>query len=619
MEGAPETRATYDAEQKCASWEVGDQVNIDGSIYDAQSSGTTTTFKSTNPSSNEIRPAFVSSSSRGFSNDEMPSKLVDEAGVGTKWCANTSHQSSGSGVWDIIVSTGHAAKLQAIKLWNGNDTKDNSGRRWKNVRVYGASSANGTYNEIKTFENLNLASDNKELAGTLEVNATQEYSFYKIEVSSVESGDIMQMSDMKFVIAQPIIENHKAYFPATLYNGVTATLPDVITETWAQGKFNMPMYASSTDNNLMFKNLCGVLKITVKSDQLASVKSITVSSANKAISGTFTVDNDFAAQLSQPNEADRNVTVNYTEAVSTTAAGTEFFIAIPAQTYQDLLIEISDGTYAKWMKTKSGTNIAVERNKIYPITFANNVYDENLLPGLFSVSPTKKVRFTKGNLFWDARFKVFEFGPTQIDKGLTVDLGDKIWYDLDLVYHFYWANKSDFDSDDENLKPYAFYYNHGSRSVTDQIWCSEENKISVEGTDGLYVLSGGPNGEWDYLINKRENASNLVKFPVRVATQDCCLIIAPDGYGKPIADSYSLGNWPDAEAEGLVCLPPASYRAWDTISADYVYALSGGFYWGRNTAYNEYYSYVLKFSTQGGIETVIDHERRFACCIRLVK
>lgn len=127
MEGAPETRATYNGELKCASWEIGDQVNIDGSIYEAQSSGTTTIFKkSTTPSFKEIRPSFVSSDSQGFSDAEKPSKLVDNLGVETKWCANTTHRSSD--VWDIVVSTGSAAKLQAIKLWNGNDTKENSGR-----------------------------------------------------------------------------------------------------------------------------------------------------------------------------------------------------------------------------------------------------------------------------------------------------------------------------------------------------------------------------------------------------------------------------------------------------------------------------------------------------------
>lgn len=372
MEGAPETRATYNGELKCASWEVGDQVNIDGSIYEAQSSGTNTIFKkSTTPSSTEIRPSFVSSDSQGFSDAEKPSKLVDNLGVETKWCANTTHRSSD--VWDIVVSTGSATKLQAIKLWNGNDTKENSGRRWKNVRVSGASSADGDYIVIKTFENLNLASDNYGLAGTLEVNATQEYSFYKVEILDVMSGDIMQMSDMKFVITQQIIDNHIAYFPASLYIG-GAALPAEISETWVDGKFNMPMYATSTTTDLSFKNLCGVLKITIKSDQIAAVKRIRVRSANKAVSGPFTVDANNAAVLSDASAVANTLTVTYSDAVSTDAAGKVFYVAVPAQTYQALKIELdADGNgFTTSMTTKAATDIKLERNKIYPVTFADN-------------------------------------------------------------------------------------------------------------------------------------------------------------------------------------------------------------------------------------------------------
>lgn len=51
-----------------------------------------------------------------------------------------------------------------------------------------------------------------------------------------------------------------------------------------------------------------------------------------------------------------------------------FYVAVPAQTYQELKIELDpDGKgFTKSMTTKAGTNITVERNMIYPITFANN-------------------------------------------------------------------------------------------------------------------------------------------------------------------------------------------------------------------------------------------------------
>ena len=166
---------------------------------------------------------------------------------------------------------------------------------------------------------------------------------------------------------------YNAYFACT-YDGTTATLPAEISETWADGKFNMPMYATSTTTNLEFKNLCGVLKITVKSDQIAAVKSIKVSSANKAVSGAFTVDANNAAVLTNASTVANNLTVTYTTAVTTDADGEVFYVAVPAQTYQELKIELdADGTgFTKSMTTKSATDITVERNKIYPITFADN-------------------------------------------------------------------------------------------------------------------------------------------------------------------------------------------------------------------------------------------------------
>lgn len=509
MEGAPETRATYNGELKCASWEVGDQVNIDGSIYEAQSSGTTTIFKKpTTPSSTEIRPSFVSSDSQGFSDAEKPSKLVDNLGVETKWCANTTHRSSD--VWDIVVSTGSAAKLQAIKLWNGNDTKEESGRRWKNVRVSGASSADGDYIVIKTFENLNLASDNKGLAGTLEVNATQEYSFYKVEILDVMSGSIMQMSDMKFVITQQIIDNHIAYFPASLYNGVAA-LPAEISETWAEGKFNMPMYVTSTTTDLAFKNLCGVLKITIKSDQIAAVKRIRVRSANKAVSGPFTVDANNAAVLSDASAVANTLTVTYSDAVSTDAAGKVFYVAVPAQTYQALKIELdADGNgFTTSMTTKAATDIKLERNKIYPVTFADN-------------APTKgTAKATIGGKNIDVNWvQLWAGGP----KFAEFNVGAANNHAEDYGGYYCWGKYIDKDPDGNYDTGTTVL--SGNRDTATQLWGSNwrmptiEEFITLANNDGSekctcnWVLNYNGTGINGRLFSGKDKyASNSIFFP----------------------------------------------------------------------------------------------------------
>ncbi|MBQ0080114.1 MAG: hypothetical protein KBS95_00995 [Alistipes sp.] len=375
MENSVTTKARFDSEEKCASWEVYDTINVNGSQFIAKDAGTSTTFSK----SKEVRPTFVGSSSGGFSQEEGPASLVDKNGTQTKWCASTEHQNIDK-VWDIVVCTDAPSNLIEIKLWNGNDTQEYPGRSWRAIRVYGALSKDDQWEKIGAFVDLNLEKNNSALAGIIKVASIKKFQFYKIEIPGATEGNIMQMSDMKFEILddlasyQMIEGPYLAYFPSNLYNGTSTTLPSEISEKWSEEKFNMPMYAYSTDTNLEFKNLCGVLKITVKDDLIASIKRIRVRSANKAMSGKFVVDKNYKAVLNDASATNNTITITYTEAIQTDASGKVFYVAVPAQTYQELQIELDpDGTrFITSMTTKASTNINIERNKIYPITFSDN-------------------------------------------------------------------------------------------------------------------------------------------------------------------------------------------------------------------------------------------------------
>lgn len=273
MEGAPESKATFDNAAECASWEVGDQISINGLLYKTNAAGTSTTFSMVGGgTAYEIRPVFVSTTTPDSYTDNNhnsfpPSNLVDAAGTGTRWCAHTDHKVDG--VWNIVVSTGCNTLLKTIKLWNA-DNSTYPNRRWKRIQLYGRSKTSDAWEIIGSYNNLNLAINNKGFAGEIEVNSSSAYTFYKIDVLDNEGDSYMQMSDMKFTV-EPVAP-YSAYFPANLYDGFTASLPSLISETWAEGKFNMPMYAQSNTTNLEFKNLCGVLKIAVKKESIASVK-----------------------------------------------------------------------------------------------------------------------------------------------------------------------------------------------------------------------------------------------------------------------------------------------------------------------------------------------------------
>lgn len=370
--------------------------------------------------------------------------------------------------------------------------------------------------------------------------------------------------------------DYTAYFPASTYfyseyyHKVMPKLPENINETY--GKFNMPMCASSSTTNLKFKNLCGVLKIIVTNTDAPTVRRIKVSSQNCAFSGSFTVE-DNAAKLDAPNNAKASVTVNYSENVSTDADGKEFYIALPPVTgCENLRVDIDpDGCgFTKGMVIKNN-DITIERSKIYTIAFANTetvfTPTSKLLTGDFSVSDTKKVNFTWSNIYWNGTTYKMEPNPTS----------GPYMYMENHVGHFFWIAKEDLGYKADNYN-YAIYpYTEDSYKVrwatidvfnANEHWCSEKNKITVDDISDLYILS---QPEWDYVLAKRPNATQLRRSNVTVNGMPGCLVLAPDNYPTSGYSAYSGGAWVNTAIassytleelynDGLVCLAPCGFR-----------------------------------------------------------
>lgn len=172
---------------------------------------------------------------------------------------------------------------------------------------------------------------------------------------------------------------HHAYFPASIYNGGTPTLP--AEQTYAEGKFNMPMYAESSSLDLSFKNLCAVLAITVNKSNLVSttttsLKSIKVSS-DKRMHGAFSATAagvlSFTSQETL-TDADKSVALTMTDVVDISTDKT-FYIAIPAQDYSYLKIYLSaDGsTYKEAMITQKAAGLGtIARSTMFNITYKTN-------------------------------------------------------------------------------------------------------------------------------------------------------------------------------------------------------------------------------------------------------
>ena len=163
---------------------------------------------------------------------------------------------------------------------------------------------------------------------------------------------------------------YNAYFPADLYDGTNAKLPT--TQTYKAGKFNMPMYASSTTNELEFKNLCAVLAITITRDDIKTLKSIKVAS-DKVMNGSFSVADNRAVMGTDGTNA--VVLKSYDAITLGEGESRVFYIAIPAQEYQYLNIFLSaDGkTYTEAMATKKVDGLGdIARSKIFNIDYKKN-------------------------------------------------------------------------------------------------------------------------------------------------------------------------------------------------------------------------------------------------------
>lgn len=226
------------------------------------------------------------------------------------------------------------------------------------------------------------------------------------------------------------------------------------------------------------------------------------------------------------------------------------------------------------------------------------------LPGKFSVSKDKKVSFSKGNLQYRASSNTWRFAVNQYDfVGGTSEKGD---YELGNVYYsgvkcsnnlisstydgwidlFGWGT-SGWASGYPSCMPFNTSTNkedyiHGVDLTDDFIhadWGIHNAIVNGGKKPGLWRLLTFD--EWDYIKNKRPNASKLIGMGGVYDTQ--CTILLPDNFnldgitdfqGLVDADYISFSSYEDydewradfgkeydeLEAAGVVFLPKAYER-----------------------------------------------------------
>ena len=241
-------------------------------------------------------------------------------------------------------------------------------------------------------------------------------------------------------------------------------------------------------------------------------------------------------------------------------------------------------------------------------TLVNLVF--GAINGVFSVSSDKKVKFSQGNLQYQASTNTWRFAENQLDM---------LGYDNNNISSKYsgWIDLFGWGTGDEPTK--SSKSNRSYKSFSD--WGN--NTISNGGGGSWFTLT---HDEWEYLFDKRSTSSGI-RYAKATVNGVNGVILLPDNwssnyyslsntdieYSRYSSNQISQSDWTSMlEANGAVFLPAAGWR--DGKNATAVGEI--GYYWSATYidsvyARNAYFFYAGTSASDG-------MERNCGISVRLV-
>lgn len=380
-----------------------------------------------------------------------------------------------------------------------------------------------------------------------------------------------------------------------LFYGTDGSLLPRIQQYMGDGVIsNAPMFTSVSVIGgdvpaTQFKNLCGLLRLTLKGND--TIKRINISS-DEDMSGMIYVKDD--GTISFVRNKFQDVSLDFGEGVELSAEGTDFYIALPPAEYHGVKIEFVPAEGETITKTlKAGKTLNIARALITPVSISllPPTPKPDVLSGVFSVSSSKKVHFSKGNLqatknsgsgySWGFANEQYQFvgakaGNTTIDNQATGSIVDLFCFSSEKNYFGISTSESN-SVYSGNLKDWG-------------------KAIDSEGT--WFTLSLD---EWKYLFGN--NTARKDKYGSATVCGVKGLLFVPDVFNDPMtnkgseafvprsgnaawnANVYSGNDWTSMEDAGAVFLPTAGYRfydSWDTHATMVGNVGSICFYWSSS-------------------------------------
>ena len=254
------------------------------------------------------------------------------------------------------------------------------------------------------------------------------------------------------------------------------------------------------------------------------------------------------------------------------------------------------------------------------------------LPGIFSVSATKKVNFSQGNLQYRPRIKTWRFAVNQYDiagsdnNNVFMQAYCSSWVDL------FGYGTSGWDGGAGRYMPYETTTNN-----TEYTEATDGNDLVdfyANADWGFYnpIINGGNQtalwrtltySEWTYLLTQRPNAGQLQGMATVESTPG--YIILPDDWTCPAgivfvntSSSYTINvynatSWAIMEAAGAVFLPAAGIRV---SSATSDIGIIGNYWTASHVNGTTGYSFHIE-ANQNVMQNTMTYST--GCSVRLVR